>query len=90
MKAVRSYEVRPTNGQKSFYGRAVVTLYEDGSEVLKSYNTNVLMHDGAGKWYRLWSGFSVTTGKHIKAWCNITPQEYKAMTVTPEAIGERE
>ena len=37
---MRTYELRPNNGQKSFNGAALVYIYEDGTEILRSYNTN--------------------------------------------------
>ena len=36
------YELMPTNGRKSFCGKAKIKVFADGSEVLQSYNTDVL------------------------------------------------
>lgn len=36
---MRKYELIPTDGRKSFYGKAVVMVQDDGSEILYSYGT---------------------------------------------------
>ena len=53
------------------------TLYcDDGSEVLQSYETQVLRRYSDGTLYRLWNGWSATTGKHIKAFCGLNKKQY--------------
>ena len=49
----KSYDLMPTNGRKSFYGKAVVKQCADGSELLQSYNTKVLKKDGRGCLYTI-------------------------------------
>jgi hypothetical protein len=56
------------NVQKSFYGKARIATYENGrtfNTYLISYNTAVAMIDSAGRFIRLWNGYSATTAKHI-------------------------
>ena len=55
--------------QKSYYGKAVVIT--NGAEIaLRSYNTIVASYNTAtGEFKRLWSGWSVTTNKHINDFC---------------------
>lgn len=57
------------NGNKSFYGKARIAHIESKSgriyEILISYNTAVCMLDSAGRFVRLWNGYSATTAKHI-------------------------
>ena len=65
------YELRPTNGQKSFYGKALVKRNDDGSETLYSYGTAIIKQTAAGELVRLWDGWSATTGRHIKSFCGI-------------------
>ena len=37
---MRKYELTPTDGRKSFYGKAVVIVEDNGTETLYSYNTH--------------------------------------------------
>ncbi len=58
-------------GRKSFYGKARIAHIESKSgriyEILISYNTAVAMLDSAGRFIRLWNGYSATTARHIDA-----------------------
>ena len=56
------YELIPTNGRKSFYGKAKVQIDDNGSETLYSYDTPIIKRDRDGHLMRLWSGWSATTG----------------------------
>ena len=58
------FELKPTNGRKSFYGKAIVIKKDDGDIELKSYNT-IVARIRNGKFERLWSGYSQTTMNHI-------------------------
>jgi len=61
-------ELRPTDSHKSFYGKAYVLI--NGEErVLYSYGTKVCSIVD-GKLIRHWYGWSATTGRHIKAFCD--------------------
>lgn len=73
------YELIPTNGQKSFHGKAVVETYHDGSAVLFSYNTPIIKRTLKGELVRLWAGWSATTGKHIKAFCGLNKAGFMAL-----------
>lgn len=75
----KCYELMPTNGRKSFYGKAKVKVFADGSEVLQSYNTDVLKKTAEGVFIRLWGGWSVTTGTHIKSYCGMSKKEFMAL-----------
>lgn len=55
---MKIYKLEPVNGQKSFYGKAVVYEYDDGTRVLKSYRTNVAAILPDGTFRRLWYGYS--------------------------------
>ena len=70
------YELKPTNGQKSFYGKALVKRNDDGSETLFSYGTPIIKQTAAGELVRLWDGWSATTGRHIKSFCGINKAEF--------------
>lgn len=59
-------------------GKAKVIQTEKG-EYLVSYNTTVLFTSKAGRRYRTWTGWSRTTGRHIKAYCGLNKAEYEAL-----------
>lgn len=65
-KYIRKYDLLPNDNHKSFYGKAIVQEYVNGS-VLFSYGTPVIAVDQAGKIHRLWSGYSATTMRHVNA-----------------------
>lgn len=66
---MRIYELRPTSGQKSFYGKALVHV-DGGVRTLFSYGTPVASINASGTFTRLWDDWSATTGKHIRAFCS--------------------
>ena len=78
---VKSYELIPNDSHKSFYGKARVYVLADGTEILRSYQTDVLARDPDGTLHRLWDGWSATTGRHIKAFAGINKAEYLALPV---------
>ena len=81
MKVVRTYELEPVDGRKSFYGKAFVKVMDDGSEVLQSYDTDVIMRKPDGTLCRLWNDWSATTGRHINAFCGISKKQWDKMEV---------
>ena len=79
VKFAGMYELVPDNGQKSFYGKAVVETYTDGSAVLFSYNTPIVKRLLHGELVRLWDGWTATTGKHISAFCGLKKAAFMAL-----------
>lgn len=75
------YELKPVNGKQSFYGKAMVEVMEDGSEVLMSYNTPIIRRTITGELKRLWRNYSATTGRHILAFCGLNKKEFEALPV---------
>ena len=59
-------------------GKASVVQTEKG-EYLVSYDTTVLFTSKAGRRYRTWTGWSMTTGRHIKAYCGLNKAEYEEL-----------
>lgn len=51
------------------YMQAYVKQYDDGSEILQSYTTDVVKKTPNGKYIRLWSGWSTSTSKQVSVWC---------------------
>lgn len=80
-KVIRTYELMPTDGHKSFYKKAVVRIYDDGTEVLHSYGTDVITRKADGALVRHWDGWSATTGRHVAAFCGINKKAWDKMPV---------
>lgn len=51
------------------YMNAWIKYYDDGSQILQSYNTDVVKRTPSGKYIRLWDGWSPTTMKQVKVYC---------------------
>ena len=73
------YELIPTSGQKSFYGKAKIIIEDDGTETLYSYDTPIIKRLDTGELVKLYDGWSQTTGKHIKAFCRLNKAEYMSL-----------
>lgn len=69
-------ELKPTDNRKSFYGKATVEIMENGTKILTSYNTKIMMIFPNGSMYRLWDDWTQTTGRHIKAFCGLNKNEF--------------
>ena len=76
---MKKYELMPIDGRKSFYGKAVVEVADDGSETLYSYNTAIIKRTADGELVKLWDGWSATTGRHINAFCGLNKAAYMAL-----------
>lgn len=72
-------DLRPTRGEKSFYGKAKVELLEDGGEVLYSYGTRICCRTCNGDIIRYWGGWSMTTGRHIMAFCGMNKAQFTSL-----------
>lgn len=72
------YELQPIDGRKSFYGKCYV-LEEDGAQVLYSYNTKILTRKQDGTMTRHWDDWSLTTGRHVKAFCGLDKAGFLAV-----------
>ena len=76
---MKIYELSPTDGRKSFYGKAKVIIDDNGTETLYSYGTPIISRSTNGELTRLWSDWSATTGRHIKAFCNLNKASFLAL-----------
>lgn len=79
---MRRYELIPNDSHKSFYGKAYVQVDDAGRETLYSYSTAIIARDVDGSLTRIWGGWSATTGRHIRAFCGLSKQEFTAMRYT--------
>ena len=77
------YELTPATGQNqnSFYGKAKVVIEDDGTEVLYSYDTAIIKRLPDGTLARLYDDYTMTTGKHIKAFCGLDKKAFTKMPV---------
>lgn len=62
-----TYNLKPMDSRKSFYGKAKVQELDDGSKVLYSYGTPVCGLSVSGRFFRTWGGYSVTTMRHVNS-----------------------
>lgn len=76
---MRKYELKPTDGRKSFYGKAVVVVEDNGTETLYSYNTPIIKRLVSGELVKLWDGWTATTGRHIQAFCGLNKAAYMSL-----------
>ena len=76
---MKKFDLCPVDGRKSFYGKAVVTIDEDGTETLSSYNTPIIKRTVSGELVKLWDGWTSTTGRHIKAFCGLNKAQYMSL-----------
>ena len=72
------YELKPTDGRASFYGKATVDVTNEG-ETLYSYGTKILTRTKDGKLIKHWSDWTYTTGRHIKEFCGLNKKEFEAL-----------
>lgn len=71
-------ELIPNDGRKSFYGKAYVE--QNGKEsTLYSYNTRICTRKADGRIVKHWDGWTVTTGRHIAAFCGLNKKEFMAL-----------
>lgn len=76
---MRKYELTPVDGRKSFYGKAVVIVEDNGTETPYSYETPIIKRLVSGELVKLWDGWSATTGRHINAFCGLNKAAYIAL-----------
>lgn len=67
INSVRSFELEPIDNRKSFYGKCRVFELEDGSKILRSYDTYVCKIDPDKTFHKTWNEYSSTTMRHINA-----------------------
>ena len=81
---MKIYDLKPTDGRKSFYGKAKVVLDNNGTETLYSYNTPIIKRTVAGDLVRMWDGWSATTGRHVAAFCGLNKAEFMQLPLNEE------
>lgn len=76
---MKAYELTPTDGRKSFYGKAVVMVEDNGTETLYSYGTPIVKRLASGELVKLWEGWTATTGRHIQAFCGLNKAAFMSL-----------
>ena len=69
----RIYDLIPTNGRKSFCGKAKV-IVNGGIQYLLSYDTIMGAIDAEGKPHRYSGYYSSTTNNHVKSFFGFTKE----------------
>lgn len=78
------YELTPTNGRKSFYGKAKVVV-KNGWRYLRSYETIMGGIDPNGTMHRYSDYHTMTTGSHVKSFFDDVKSFWKLpVEPTPE------
>lgn len=73
-------ELIPTNGRKSFYGKAIIEVDDCGVETLLSYSTPIIKKFPNGTLKRLYDEApSLTTCTHIKSFCGLTKRQFMVL-----------
>ena len=78
-------ELMPTNGRKSFYGKALVETKCNGNEVLLSYGTPIIERTTKGELIPLVDVQDVdkvlsnTTCTHLKSFCGLNKADYRKL-----------
>lgn len=81
------YELKPIVGtRKSFYGKALIQIEDDGTKTLLSYTTPIARRNTDGTLSKLYGKEpSQTTWRHIKAFAGITRKEWDSLPLVKEA-----
>lgn len=71
MNTIRKFNLVPTDGRKSFYGKAKVEVKQDKdgnvTMELRSYDTHVATFHGSSGTVDVYGWYSTTTARHINA-----------------------
>lgn len=82
---MKTYDLIPVDGRKSFYGKAKVQIDETtGAETLYSYDTKIITRNQDGSLTRHYDGWTATTGRHIKAFCGLNKAGFMALPVAAQ------
>jgi hypothetical protein len=80
LDTIKVYDLVPTNGRKSFYGKAKVKQLVDGSEVMQSYETDILCRRDGYMYLLCEEGeLTTTTCSHIKSFCGLNKKQVLAL-----------
>lgn len=78
---MRTYDLTPIDARKSFYGKAKVTVDDNGTETLYSYDTPIISRNKNGELKPLYTGdkYGATTTRHVIAFCGVNKAEYRKL-----------
>lgn len=74
---MNTYILEPKNGQKSFYGKAMVERHSNGTKILISYGTRIIQMTKKGIITLLCEkkDLTQTTLKHVLSFCGLNKKE---------------
>lgn len=76
------YEPHPKDNRASFYGKCHVIEVDHRLKFVYSYNTLVALIVDDVKLYKLYSGYSQTTMRHIKSVFDINKSEWDILPIS--------
>lgn len=76
---MKTYGIMNEKGEQMRCGTPCVVVDDEGTEHLFSYNTEILRKYPNGTIRRVWTGWTQTTGKHIKAYCGLNKAGFDAL-----------
>ena len=78
---MKTYELTPQNGRKSFYGKARVVVDDDGAETLLSYDSEIIRRMPDGELEPLYTGkkYGSTTASHVYSFCGLRKADYRKL-----------
>lgn len=68
---MKMYGLLNEKGENFKSGNPAVVIDDNGTEHLYSYNTEIMTKHKNGNFYRVWTGWTQTTGKHIHAFSGL-------------------
>ena len=67
--------------------KAVILIDDDNAATLISYGTPIIKQTAGGRFVRLWDGWTQTTGRHIKKFCELNKAQFRALPLNEESEG---
>ena len=76
---MKVYYLENEKGEKFSSGSPLVVVNDNGEEVLFSYCTEIMKKTKSGQFLRRWPQWSMTTGRHIKAFCGLNKAGFDSL-----------
>ena len=84
---MKTYGLLNEKGENFSSGAPRVIIDDKGTEHLLSYNTEIMTRHKNGKFYRVWQGWSNTTGRHIKAFSGLNKAGFYSLPCESGMMG---
>ena len=76
---MKVYYLENEKGEKFCSGSPLVVVNDNGEKVLFSYCTEIMKETKSGQFLRRWPNWSMTTGRHIKAFCGLNKAGFDSL-----------